>query len=186
MKLSKKYVRIFAPVTLLLLAACQTVPTATTTKTGMDVKSEGVSTSPQVTTQGAPVVVFLATHQIQPGWTPVTAPTGTFYVNPRPLLTRADLSEVKAGAATEGQGWLALGLNPEGTKKVFAVTSENPGKGLALVIGRTMMPLMRYNAPIQDGQLVFYVSNEANAIAAARAIAGVPAGSPTENTPVKP
>ena len=93
---------------------------------------------------------------------------------------------MKAGAANEGQGWLSLGLNAEGAKKVFAATSENPGKGLALVIGRTMMPLMRYNAPIKDGQLVFYVSNEANAIAAARAIAGVPAGAPTENTSVKP
>lgn len=183
---SKKYARIFAPAALLLLAACQTVPTAPVRQTETQVAPVATTTSTPAKTQGAPVVVFVATHQIQPGWTPVAAPSGTLYVNPKPFLTRADLNEVKAGGASDGKGWLALSLNPEGAKKVLAATNQHPGKGLALVIGRTMMPLMRYSAPIQDGQLVFYVSNEANAIAAARAIAGVPASAATENTAIKP
>lgn len=187
MTVSKYYPRILAPVVLLFLAACQTVPTASSKKTETDhAVSPAASANQQATMQGAPVAVFLATHQLQPGWTPVTAPNGTLYVNPKPFLSRADLNQVKAGAADQGQGWLALGLTPEGTKKAFAVTSEHPGKGLALVIGRTMMPLMRYSAPIQDGQLIFHVSNEANAIAAARAIAGVAAPAAPESTAKKP
>lgn len=188
MKLSRTYGRVAMPFGFALLAACQTAPVDRTaanenTTTAApavaaptavpDSAAHSAPTAVQATHQGAPVAIFLAARQIQPGWTPVPAPSGTLYVNPQPFLTRNDLSEVKAGGTDQGQGWLVLGLNPAGAEKARGITSQNPGKGLALVIGRTMMPLMIYNAPITDGRLVFYISNQENAVAAARAIAGV-------------
>lgn len=182
---------ILAPISLAFLAACQsvapggqqaaTVPAAATAP----VQAGAVNTV-QANRQGAPVAVFVASRQIHPGWTPVPAPSGTLYVNPKPFLNRADLRDVKAGGTDQGQGWLVLGLNPGGQQKLIETTTTHPNKSLALVIGRTMMPLLSYNTPITDGQLMFYVSNQENAVAAARAIAGVRADAQAVSAPAQP
>lgn len=161
-----------------LLAGCQTAPVQPTGSQSVTASQptpeRAESTNMQAARQGAPVALFLADRQIRPGWTPVPAPSGTLYVNPRPFLTRADLRDVKAGGTPEGRGWLALGLNERGARKVADITTGNPNKGLALVIGRTMMPVLSYSQPITNGTLLFDIIDEQNAIAAARAIAGVP------------
>ena len=165
--------RILVPFSLVLLAACQNMPGKNgATQAGNTPTPES---SVQAQQQGAPVAVFLADTKQQAGWTPVSIQSGSLYVNPQPVVTRADLAGVQAGANKEGTGLLALELNEAGKNKVTQATTQNPNKRLALVVGRTMLAAPGYSAPVTQGQLVFAVGTEANATAAARAIAGTPA-----------
>src|SRR5690554_2542670 len=179
---------------LMALAACQTAP----------VQQDAASTEPSDTTvatttpeapmetptqpaaaQGAPVAVFLADTTTQSGWQAV--PIGsdsTLYLDPTPIVTRDDLTGVQAGSNQQGQGLLALMLNDDARNLVLDMTTRNPNKRLALVVGSTLMAAPGYAEPVSTGQLIFPVGTESNATAAARAIAGVdesgaPAVSPT-------
>lgn len=177
MKTVRTLGRIIMPASLLFLAACQSVPTDNTTAATS--QTPGVSTpqpetGTQAQSQGAPVAVFLADTKNQAGWTPVSLQTGTLYVNPQPVLTRADLTGIQAGSNKTGEGLLALELNDAGKRKVADITTKNPNMRLALVVGRTMMAAPGYTTPVTSGQLVFAVGTEQNATAAARAIAGQP------------
>jgi len=179
--------RILVPFSLVLLAACQTTPgTKTTDATGAASPATSApepETSIQAQQQGAPVAVFLADTTIQTGWTPVNIDSGTLYVNPQPIITRGDLAGIQAGANKGGEGLLALELNDEGKDKVAQATTQNPNKRLALVVGRTMLAAPGYSSPVTSGHLVFAVGTEANATAAARAIAGVPPDGAPNATP---
>lgn len=177
MKTVRTLGRIIVPASLLFLAACQSVPTDKTTAATSQAPSVSTpqpETSTQAQQQGAPVAVFLADTTVQTGWTPVSLESGTLYVNPQPVITRADLSGIQAGSNKQGEGLLALELNEAGKKKVADITTRNPKKRLALVVGRTMMAAPGYTTPVTSGQLVFAVGTEENATAAARAIAGQP------------
>ncbi|MEO6959277.1 MAG: hypothetical protein ABI228_07775 [Burkholderiaceae bacterium] len=161
--------RILVPLSVVLLAACQNLPT----KNGTAASTPSAQTTLQATSQGAPVAVYLADTTQRTGWTPVQIQNGAaLYVNPQPVITRNDLAGVKAGSNKEGQGLLALDLNDAGKQKVKDITTKNPNKRLALVVGRTMLAAPAYTTPVSAPQLVFPVGTEANAIAAARAIAG--------------
>src|SRR5690606_36271084 len=192
--------RILLPASFVWLAACQTVPGTQPTEAEPQAPAE---TSVQASSQGAPVAVFLADTVSQQGWTPVQIQSGTLYVNPQPVITRDDLVGVQAGTSQEGTGLLALALNNVGQKKVTDITTQNPNKRLALVVGRTMLAAPSFTTPVTTEQLVFAVGTEDNATAAARAIAGVdedgnpvapsantepgaPAGSPAGQAPVAP
>lgn len=176
--------RFLLPLGFLALAACQTVPVgqgqanqnaATTAAAPAQAKVEPAKPveTVQATRQGAPVAVFLADTQEHAGWRPVQIQSGTIYLNPQPVLTRQDLNDVRAGTSSQGEGLLALGLTDLGKKKVQDITAANPNMRLALVVGRTMMAAPGYSAQVSTDQLVFGVGTEANATAAARAIAGV-------------
>lgn len=178
----RKLSRILVPASLVLLAACQSVPGK---KASTSTPPAAASTTPapgapqpdstmQAQHQGAPVAVFLADTVIQTGWTPVNIQSGTLYVNPQPIITRDDLSGVQAGSNKEGEGLLALQLNEAGQSKIVDATTKNPNKRLALVVGRTMLAAPSYTTPVTTGHLIFAVGTEQNATAAARAIAGAP------------
>lgn len=179
--------RILVPFSLVLLAACQTTPGTGTAQapgtTSPATETPEPETSIQAQQQGAPVAVFLADTTLQTGWTPVNIQSGTLYVNPQPIITRDDLAGIQAGANKDGEGLLALELNDEGKSKVAEATTQNPNKRLALVVGRTMLAAPGYNTPVTTGHLVFAVGTEANATAAARAIAGVPPGAESGAAP---
>lgn len=169
MKIVRVLVRIVAPLGLVILAACQTMPAnETTTAT----KPE---TTLQASSKGAAVAVFLADTTPHPGWRAVKIQSGVLYVNPQPIVTREDLVGIRAGSNKEGEGLLALALNEVGHKKVMSVTAQNPNKRLALVVGRTMLAAPSYTTGVTSNQLVFGVGTEQNATAAAREIAGVDA-----------
>ena len=170
MKIMQVMARVIVPASLLLLAACQSMPgkQASTAKTAPE-------TTLQASSHGAPVAVFLADTAAQPGWSPVKVQSGTLYVNPQPVVTRDDLVGVRAGTNKEGEGLLALALNEVGQKKVASITANNPNRRLALVVGRTMLAAPNYTTTVTSDQLVFGVGTAENATAAARAIAGVDA-----------
>ncbi|NYT85814.1 SecDF P1 head subdomain-containing protein [Pollutimonas harenae] len=172
--------RILVPLSLVLLAACQNMPGKKTTETANAPEPE---TSIQAQQQGAPVAVFLADTVEQSGWTSVNVQGGSLFVNPQPIVTRADLSGIQAGANKDGEGLLALELNDAGKAKVAKATTDHPNKRLALVVGRTMLAAPGYSSPVTTGQLVFAVGTEQNATAAARAIAGAPPEGAQSTTP---
>ncbi|WP_237172992.1 SecDF P1 head subdomain-containing protein [Paracandidimonas lactea] len=179
MKSIRTLSRLAAPLGLVILAACQTPAQKTATAPAAADTTAPASAQQQpapqpAARQGAPVAVFLADTAVQTGWTPVDIPDGKLYVNPQPVITRADLSGVQAGTNKAGDGLLALGLNEEGKRKIVDITTKNPNKRLALVVGRTMLAAPGYSTPVNTEHLVFVVGTEQNATAAARAIAGVP------------
>ncbi|MBC2771153.1 SecDF P1 head subdomain-containing protein [Pusillimonas minor] len=173
--------RFLLPLGLLALAACQTVPVGQSQQQGAAAPAPQGATEQskpaetvQATRQGAPVAVFLADTENHAGWRAVQIQAGTIYLNPQPIITRDDLDDVRAGTSAQGEGLLALGLTELGKKKVEDITGANPNMRLALVVGRTMMAAPGYTTAVSTDQLVFGVGTEANATAAARAIAGVP------------
>jgi preprotein translocase subunit SecD len=184
MKTMVKMGRLLLPVSLLALAACQTVPgnapasgstpSSSTTAPATSEQAPKAAEQAPAERQGAPVAVFLADTQEQPGWRQVKIQAGTLFINPQPVLTREDLQDVQAGTSRQGEGLLALGLTELGKKKVADITAANPNKRLALVVGRTLLAAPGYTAQVTTDKLVFAVGTEANAAAAARAIAGVP------------
>ncbi len=194
MKIVQKLGRLAVPLSLLALAACQTMPGDTTSTqpsttpstTAPEPGSAASQERPealQAERQGAPVAVFLADTEEQAGWRPVQIQSGTLYINPQPVITREDLVDVRAGTSRQGDGLLALGLSELGRKKVENITAANPNKRLALVVGRTMLAAPGYSTQVSTDQLVFGVGTEANATAAARAIAGAPADDQGRSTP---
>ncbi len=165
------------------LAACQTPPTQQQAATGPSDAAVAPTTpgtaAPEAPVQaaaeqGVPVAVFLADMVSQEGWRaiPVGADS-TLYLDPQPIVTRDDLTGIQAGANQQGQGLLALMLSTEASARLQALTTNNPNKRLALVVGRTLMAAPGYSEPVSTGQLIFPVGTEENATAAARAIAGV-------------
>ncbi len=181
MKTVRQVGRFLLPVGLLALAACQTVPGGSGQQTAGSITPQPAPTEQsqpvenvQATRQGAPVAVFLADVENHAGWRPVQIQAGTIYLNPQPVITRDDLDDVRAGSSAQGEGLLALGLTDLGKRKVEDITAANPNMRLALVVGRTMMAAPGYTSQVSTDQLVFGVGTEANATAAARAIAGVP------------
>lgn len=184
MTIQRTLVRIFASFSLLVLAACQTTPSgqtdaavadqATTAETAQRADQD-TAAQQQASAQGAPVAVFLASTDARDGWQPVQLDVGNLYLNPQPVVIRDDLTGVQAGASEEGDGLLALELSPSAQSRVTQATTEHPNMRLALIIGQTMLAAPGYTDPVTTPHLIFVVGTEENAMAAARAIAGVPA-----------
>ncbi|MFC3338846.1 SecDF P1 head subdomain-containing protein [Paracandidimonas soli] len=187
--------RLAASACLLLLAACQTP----TTNTAQPDTQAGTAAAPQTTTpsqeqetqaagqdeeQGIPVAVLLADTVQHEGWVSVPLNEGSMlYLNPEPIVTRNDLTGVQAGSSRDGEGLLALELSQQASEHVKRVTTDNPKRRLALIVGRTLMAAPGYAEPVSTEQLVFAVGTEQNATAAARAIAGVPQEGDAPSTP---
>lgn len=203
MKSARAVGRIFLPLSLVFLAACQTPqggapaqnpdavpqqPAATTAPpaSAPSAPSDSAAAGAAVQ-QGAPVAVYLADTVQQEGWVSVNIQSGNLYLNPEPVLTREDLTGVQAGTNQQGAGLLALDLSEEGRQKVTRLTGRYPNKRLALVVGRTMLAAPAYTTPVTTAQLVFGVGSEQNAVLAARAIAGLPEdGSGDKGAPPSP
>lgn len=184
MTIQRTLARILASISLLVLAACQTTPPAQTDAPAPDQAAapESVqSTTPEAATQqqaaaqGAPVAVFIASTETRDGWQPVQLDAGNLYLNPQPVVIRDDLTGVQAGTSQEGDGLLALELTSDAQSRVMQATTENPNMRLALIVGQTMLAAPGYTEPVTTPHLIFVVGTEQNAMAAARAIAGVPA-----------
>lgn len=165
-------------VALMALAACQTPPA----RQGAAAEPADAATAPapaaaatqpqmqEAAAQGAPVAVFLADMVMQEGWRGVNiGPDTTLYLDPRPVITHEDLTSVRAGPNKQGQGLLVLMLRDDAQRRLDDVATRHPNKRFALAVGTTLMAV----EPVRTGNPIFLVSTEQNALAAARAIAGV-------------
>ena len=174
--------RFLAPVALVALAACQSLPTGgdaaapSTTPSSPAVEStertEPVAQAPEAK-MAEPLLVFLADVNPRSDWVEVDLDgSNTIYMEPEPFLTRNDLKSVEAGSSSEGDGLLALTLSEGAAARLSTITTNNPGKRLALVVDGTLLAIPGYSEPIDIGRLVFMVGSKENAITAAEIIAG--------------
>lgn len=184
MTIQRSLFRILAPISLFILAACQTTPPTSTDTAVTEPASapttaqEAVQPEPtyeQAAAEGAPVAIFLADMDPREGWQAVELEVGALYLNPQPVIIRDDLTGVQAGASSEGDGLLALELTPEAQNFLTRVTTDNPNLRLALIVGQTLLAAPGYSQPVTTPHLVFVVGSEDDALSIARAIAGVPA-----------
>ena len=126
--------RLLLPASLVILAACQSVPPKQTTAEATTPSVPAQTAPAEVPAQpaqrqGAPIAVFLADTVMQSGWTPVAIQSGTLYVNPQPVITRDDLSGIQAGSNKQGEGLLALQLNDAGKARITDVTTKTGARG---------------------------------------------------------
>lgn len=185
MTIKRILTRIIAPLSLFVLAACQTTPStqtdtatpdaAATPQTAQESRQEtSPSQQEQAQADGAPVAVFLASSDPRDGWQPVELDVGSLYLNPEPVIVREHLTGVQAGASEEGDGLLALEFGPEGQSRLVQATTDHPNMRLALIVGSTLLAAPGFDTPVTTPHLIFVVGTEQNALSAARAIAGVP------------
>ncbi|MGG4603446.1 hypothetical protein ACLPHM_01505 [Paenalcaligenes sp. Me131] len=183
--------RTLAPIGLLALAACQTVPQKTDADAASTTAAPTTATAPAQQPAGAqdqnaqqmlsPVLVFLADTKPQEGWAEVqVGENSSLYLEPEAFLALEDFTGVEAGRSEAGEGLLALDMSEQAIANVTRVTSANPGKRLALVVDGTLLAVPGYSEPITSGRLVFMVGSEQNAVTAARIIAGDAAPAPTQ------
>lgn len=179
--------RTLAPVGLLALAACQTVPqksdadaastpvtpATTATAPAAPAQQPQAGSQDQNAQQMSPVLIFLADTQPQEGWVEVQiGENSNLYLQPEAFLALEDFVGVEAGRSEAGDGLLALDMSDQAMATVTKVTTENPTKRLALVVDGTLLAVPGYSEPISSNRLVFMVGTEQNALTAARIIAG--------------
>ncbi|MFV0283965.1 MAG: hypothetical protein ACK5JE_09270 [Castellaniella sp.] len=184
----KSWMKALAGASLVILAGCQTMTASQGGSGGDGGIAPPTAASPNVSQaasaqserpvtenqKAANLRVFLADTQSRSGWTPVTLkPSGTLYVQPKPVISRSDLRGIQSATDQKGGGVLVLFLNDAGERKMREAMKANPGLRLALVVGHTMLAAPSYTTPITKPQLGFSVGSARNAELAARAVAGV-------------
>lgn len=147
--------RAFVPallIAMLTLAGCQSFPSASDSRSA---SGAGAAASTPAGQTVQPISVYLAQSQPVEGRTPVNVPGGALYLDKRPFLTRADLSEAAAMSDRQGQHFVGLRLTPSGAKKLDAASRQNIGSLLALVIGNELVAAPRITGPLDSGVLAF-------------------------------
>ncbi|MFC4297760.1 preprotein translocase subunit SecD [Castellaniella hirudinis] len=157
---------------LLALSGCKTLPSAapqTTTDTPVTASGNSAAGTPRVV---QPIAIYLA--QSAPGdqLVAVPIPDGALYLHARPVLAREDLTDAAALSDRQGGHFVGLRLTPAGAERLNAVSRQNVGSLLALVIGRELVAAPRIGGPLDRGILAFEVPSAAVAADLAARIRG--------------
>ncbi|ARP92015.1 preprotein translocase subunit SecD [Bordetella genomosp. 9] len=168
--------RTLAPAMLMatvVLAGCQTAGNKAAKGTAGE---QGAATPPAATAPSAPqaapaaasVGFYVAQTEPGTGLTQVKLTDTTVYVQPNPVLTRADLTEAAALVDRQGNNFVGLRFSPEGARKLSQISAQNVGKLLVLVINGQLVAAPRIAEPLNRGVLAFSVdtAQTANEIAA--------------------
>ncbi|OZI62614.1 SecDF P1 head subdomain-containing protein [Bordetella genomosp. 11] len=193
--------RTIAPVVLMatvLLAGCQTPGnkaggTASTQSGGTTTPAGG---TPPGTAPGTPapstapvassVGFYIAQTEAGPNLMEVKLSDATVYVQPQPVLTRADLTEAAALVDRQGQNFVGLRFTPEGARKLAQVSSQNVGKLLVLVINGQLVAAPRIAEPLNRGVLAFGVDTAQTATEIAARVRGDAPAASGSGTPAVP
>jgi len=170
--------RTLAPVfavAMLALAGCQTAPTTAGKQSGGTASAASHSISP--------VEFYIAYSQPGDGRSPVSLPSGTLYLQQRPVLTREYLTEAAAVVDRQGQHFVGLRFNEAGTRILADVSSHNMGNMLALVVNRELVAAPSIAEPLNRGALAFSVPSAQAAIKLAAEIRGDAAPDATTDAP---
>ncbi len=151
----------------LALTGCQNLPSASRQ---VSADPEGVLAADAHTVQ--PVAIYLAQTQPDPDLAPVQVPEGMIYLQPRPILTRKDLTDAAALADRQGRNFVGLRFTSQGAQRLRSAGQENVGAMLALVIGRELVAAPRIVAPLDEGILAFEVPSAQAAAGLATRIRG--------------
>jgi len=79
---------------------------------------------------------------------------------------------VEAMRKGAGNGVLVLDISDSAAKRLTDLTTQNPGKRLALIIDGTLLAAAGYKEPVDTNRLVFMVGSAENAIIATRFLQG--------------
>jgi len=196
MKLAKGLGRTVAAFSILTLMACQTTPQdatphdatpseevpvestereqpATTAPVEPGTQTGQTTEAAEQEAEYSPMMVFLADFEPVDGWAEVVLDEdSTLYIQPEPSFTRDDLMSVETYSSESGEGLLALMLTDPARQRLEDITTQNPGRRLALAVDGTLLAVPRYSEPLTNGQLVFMVGSVENAQTAAQIIAG--------------
>lgn len=71
----------------------------------------------------------------------------------KPAITKEDILEAKKVTNKEGIGHIEISLNKKGAKIFHALTKENIGKPIAIVIEKHIVSLPTVNSPISGGKM---------------------------------
>ena len=156
---------------LLTLAGCKSLPSAAP-QSATDTPAASGQSAGDTARVVQPVAIYLA--QSAPGdqLVAVPVPDGTIYLHARPVLAREDLTDAAALSDRQGGHFVGLRLTPAGAERLTAVSRENTGNLLALVIGRELVAAPRIARPLDRGILAFEVGSAAVAADLAARIRG--------------
>ncbi|MGX5658544.1 SecDF P1 head subdomain-containing protein [Castellaniella ginsengisoli] len=155
MHLNTRFSAPFLLAALLGLAGCQNLPSASRPASHDTGAPSGQDASASRVVQ--PVAIYLA--QSTPGdqLVAVPVPDGMVYLHARPMLAREDLTDAAALSDRQGGHFVGLRLTPAGAERLGAVSRQNIGKLLALVIGRELVAAPRISGALDRGILAFEV-----------------------------
>ena len=185
--LSNRVTLLLTALTTITLAGCQTTAPSVrpdpAAQTAASATTQAVTPSMR-TTQAqnqVPSVLFrLAQTEQAQGLTEVKLSDGSLWVQPQPVLSRADLSGVEPLQTQQGQALVRFHFNQIGARKLAEISRRFPGKLLMLTINNQLVAAPRLSDPLIDGVMVIPVTNAQQALAIAQGIAGVaPAHAPT-------
>ena len=156
---------------LLILSGCQNLPSASR-QSAPPAAGTDSETATGDTRVVQPVAIYLAQSAPDGGLVAVQVPAGAIYLHSRPILGREDLTDAAALSDRQGGHFVGLRLTPAGAERLAAVSRENVGSLLALVIGRELVAAPRIAGPLDHGILAFEVPSAAVAADLAARIRG--------------
>ncbi|HJD44098.1 MAG TPA: hypothetical protein H9906_03615 [Candidatus Paenalcaligenes intestinipullorum] len=176
MQSSSWLLRVLGVLALVTLAACQTAPKKTDTSTSAATPTETAPTTDSTSeaqTANDYGLVYMMDLSPQEGWLEIEADADNrFYLNDQPVLSRSDVLNVEAMRNEAGNGVLVLDISDSAAKRLTDLTTQNPGKRLALIIDGTLLAAAGYKEPVDTNRLVFMVGSAENAIIATRFLQG--------------
>ncbi|MFC4203440.1 hypothetical protein ACFOY1_21010 [Candidimonas humi] len=91
--------------------------------------------------------------QSQPGQNLLPLPIGKYvlYYFPPPVLTGADLALAESMKTSEGQAYVHIEFNRQGTQRLAQLTQFNGGRWLLITVDGKLVAEPRIGAPISDG-----------------------------------
>lgn len=151
----------------LTLAGCQNLPSASP-----QASADRTAPTADDARTVQPVAIYLAQLQPDPALAAVQVPEGMIYLQPRPILTRKDLTDAAALADRKGANFVGLRFTSQGAERLRNASHEHAGAMLAVVIGRELVAAPRIVAPLEDGILAFEVPSAQAAAGLAARIRG--------------
>ncbi|MGC3963035.1 MAG: hypothetical protein QM803_06790 [Rhodocyclaceae bacterium] len=121
-----------------------------------------------------PLYILMTSPKEVKGWDRTTIGQDTVYINPKPLLGSADLTNIDPLANKDGQGFIGLYFNDAGKTKLADVSRANSGQRIAVVVGQDIVALPLLKDPLNDGFMMFGVVSPQAAQIIAHKVAGQP------------
>ncbi len=163
-----------------LLAACQPLKP-------QQAAAAAPAPATAVQPQAAPTVDFRLVHAKPAAQLQAIRVRGqVLYMQPAPVLTRADLASVIPMKTKEGAAFLRLQFTPEGAGKLGEITRRNVGNWLLFTVDNQFVELPRIGGQVANGVIDIGMGSEQNAVNVANIIVGAPPASASPAAPANP
>lgn len=165
------------------LAGCQSTPRAGGSADAAQPQTDQAVQTSQADAAAPRVDFYIAQLEAGAALQEVKLPDGALYMQRMPVLTRSDLNAAQAMVDREGNNYVALRFSDAGARKLDAVSRQNPGKLMALVVNNRLVAAPRISDPLDSGVMAFQVPSNGDAMALAAEIRGEPAAAAGQAQP---